>query len=79
MEQSMFATELKNVKRQNTLNKKKIFFRNKGLLFDGKEKVLDAFRDGIFLFKTKYIHAGYLERILTPETPITAPIIEDIP
>ena len=33
MEQSMFATELKNVKRQNTLHKKKYIFQKQRITF----------------------------------------------
>ena len=74
----MFATELKNVKRGRIIERKKVFLRNARLLFNGRKKVFDAFRGGIFLFKTTYIRPGNIERILTPESPTTALIIEDI-
>ena len=51
------------------------FLRNAGLLFDGREKALHAFRDEIFPFKMTDRHPDDLERPLTPEPPTTAPII----
>ena len=52
--------------------------RNAGLLFDGREKVLDAFRGGIFPFKTTDTHVNDLNIILTPEHLTTASIVEHV-
>ena len=40
MEQSMFATELKNVKRQNTLHKKKYFSETKDYFLMERKRFL---------------------------------------
>ena len=54
-----------------------MFFEKRWVTFWWK-KNLDAFRGNIFPSKTSDRHSDDLERILTPEPPITAPIKENI-
>ena len=46
VKQRMFATELKKVERGRTPNRKILFFKKGGLLFDRTGNDLEAFRGG---------------------------------
>ena len=53
------------------------FLRNAGLLFNRREKILDAFMCEIFPFKSIDIQLDYLATTLTHEPPTIPPVIED--
>ena len=46
VKQRMFATELKKLERGRTPNRKTLFFKKAGLLFDRRGNDLEAFRGG---------------------------------